>query len=49
MTDENIEQQLLALIGYHARTVRRGFKYPDGALFAQVKACPVCCGPMDSS
>lgn len=49
MTGENIEQQLLALIGYYARTVRRGFKYPDGALFAQVKICPVCCGPMDSS
>ena len=47
MNGQAFDQQLLALVGYHARTVRRGFKYPEAALFPQVKVCAVCCGPMD--
>lgn len=47
MNGQAFDQQLLALVGYHARTVRRGFKYPEATLFPQVKVCAVCCGPMN--
>ena len=42
----DLDQVLLPLVGYHARTVRRQFKFPESALLPQVKVCPICCGPM---
>lgn len=38
----------MALIGYHARSVRKRFVFPEGALFPKVRVCPVCSGPVDS-
>lgn len=47
MNTHKIDQQLLELIGYHARTVRREFRFPESALLPQVKLCSVCCCPVD--
>lgn len=46
MVGQTLDQQLLALIGYHARTVRKESTFPTGALIPQVGVCSVCCGPV---
>ncbi|OCA95608.1 hypothetical protein ACU21_03665 [Actinobaculum suis] len=48
MNSHDLEQWLVALVGYHARTIRRGFSFSEGALFSQVKVCSVCCGPIET-
>lgn len=47
MVAQTLDQQLLALIGYHARTVRKESTFPTGALIPQVRVCSVCCGPVE--
>lgn len=49
MRAHKLDAQLLALVGYHARTVRRGVQLPKGALLPEMKECDVCCGPVDGS
>lgn len=46
MVGQTLDQRLLALIGYHARTVRKESTFPEDELFPQVQVCSVCCGPV---
>lgn len=46
MVGQTLDQRLLALIGYHARTIRKDSTFPTGALIPQVQICSVCCGPV---
>lgn len=48
MSAHDLDQLLLPLVGYHARTIRRQFKYPESTLLPQVKVCPICSGPMST-
>lgn len=47
MVGQTLDQRLMALIGLHARTVRRESTFPTGALIPQVRVCSVCCGPVE--
>lgn len=47
MVGQTLDQRLMALIGLHARTVRRESTFPTGALIPQVRVWSVCCGPVE--
>lgn len=48
MISDEWGQNSLELVGQHARNTRQGLSNLEGALFPSVKACQICCGPIES-
>lgn len=45
---ESLDEALLELVGYYARTVDPTFEYPVDNLLPEIRVCSVCCAPIEA-
>lgn len=49
MSADSRDQQLLKLVGYHARSVQPRYSFPPNSLFPKTSVCAVCRGPIKAT